>query len=140
LWGQEIELVKAYENYPFIREFYFGNSLGGFDSLISYGKAQRTQTYSALQARKYVAYDADLSQGSYSRHQVESRVAYQVNAGYRTWEEREAAKELLAAAVAFEKVKGKYYPIIIESNQIQDEKEGDHRYTLLFNYRYAFDY
>lgn len=138
LLDQELELLPDFQDLPYTREFYFSNPLGGFDSLLSYGKAQQTESFSAQMARNYTGFNA--IQGQLSRHNVEAKKSVRLNVGYRSLQDREAAKALLYAQLAFEKVNGQFWPIISTSSRIQDEKDGDFRYTLQFDYDYAFNH
>ncbi|MGB0521435.1 MAG: hypothetical protein ACPGJS_00675 [Flammeovirgaceae bacterium] len=134
---QELVLQNTFEGLPHVREFHFENTLGGFDSLITYGKAQLTENFTAQTARNYTAFPA--MNREYARHNVEAKQTIRVNMGYRSLEEREAAKALLHAQLAFERVNDQSWPILITSTRIQDEKDGEYRYNLQFDYQYAFD-
>ena len=138
--GKKLSLERAYEDLPYIREFHFENCLGGFDSLITYGKGQQTENISFTEAEKYLAHTDTYQEGEFLRYGITSRKSYKLTIGYRHLEEREAARAILYAAKAFERLNDKFLPLIITSQNVQTEKDGINRYTLAFEYKYAFNH
>lgn len=150
----EMVLVFGYDCYANTREFHFANSLGGTDSLIAYGKAQEQEEQDQEEYRQYHQYNYAettlFGDGYYANtypatarmfgkvvHHTRRR--FKVSAGYRSKAERDAARDLLRTEFAFIREGGKMLPINTFSAKTDFEKDGDLRYTLEFEYAYAFE-
>jgi hypothetical protein len=68
-----------------------------------------------------------------------TRRKFKVSAGYRSKAERDAARDLTRSEFAFIRENGSYLPINIRSSKYDFQKDGDRRYTLSFEYSYAFE-
>lgn len=141
-----VRLERAYEGLPFLREFHFGNMLGGLDNFIAYGKFQREEQLQSTDSKRFLDYDYPARaenlkplQRQFNKHNVLSRVQMTAELGYRTEEEREAAKAIFYSEFAFERRDGKYLPINITSKKAKLNPDGDYRYALQFTYQYAFE-
>jgi hypothetical protein len=139
-FSASVVLVASHGHAPFRREFHFTNSLGGADWLIAYGKGQASEEHSIEEYEQYLPLGYSLQENpQYSAVRRRPRQSFAVSSGYRSKEEREAAKEILHAEKAYIREGDLFVPIILEGGTVQDEPDGDYRHKLSFSYRYAFD-
>ena len=129
----------SYEHYPFIKEIYFVNSLGGIDSLIMYGRGQRTDQGSSGISQRYLDYNYSTRLGQNIRHNVVVNTSYKVSIGYRSEKERDAARDIFYARQAWIREGANLVPIIIQNPRTREEREGEFRYTFELDYSYAFE-
>jgi hypothetical protein len=136
---QKIRLMRDFEELEYVREFHFNNILGGFDSLITYGKAQKEEKIAFDESQKFLPHTYTATDFQFQRHNVVGRTTIKATAGYRTKAERDAAKALLYSEQAFERKNGKIQPIVLGTKSIKNNPDGDFRFGLEFEYEYAFE-
>jgi hypothetical protein len=138
-FGEKLRYLRAFEELEYVREFHFSNSLGGFDSLITYGKATPKETISFDESQKFLPHNYQATDFQFARHNVTGRTEIKLGAGYRSEAERDAAKALLYSEQAYERKNGKILPIVILPKSIKNNPDGDFRFGLEFEYEYAFE-
>ena len=143
--GQSITMVLDFDCFDYTREFHYTNRFGGSDSLITYGIGQRSLDYERIIAQRGdiwtdrvangdPAMPAAFQVGSVSRTQT-----FSVGAGFRNQAERDASLEILESESVFLREGNSLIPIIIDSDSVALQEDGDYRFGFRFNYRYAFN-
>jgi hypothetical protein len=135
-----IELMPGYADAPFMREFHYTNAAGGSDWIIASGKGQASEEYGSAEYRRYAPAGYGVQDGrQYGTLKARPRQSFTASIGYRSREERDAAKGILEAERAFIREGALLVPITVEGGSFPDPPDGDHRHTFSFSYSYAFD-
>ncbi len=135
--GESLLCLNSFDCYNYIREFTYLNSIGGFDSLVTYGKGQTTEEISKeiSETSQIPNYDQYFRQ--FKTFNASKTIGETVASGYRSQAERQAAKDALLSKAVYTRVGDSYCPVFIGNIDSTDELDGDYRYKLDFEYTFA---
>lgn len=141
-----IHLYLANPNSPHVREFYFVNSRGGLDSLITTGEATEELNIEREEVQKFIQKGYTSIDGEFSHTNIKARSRFSVATGFMDEEEYKAAREILYSPRVFLKVPSGFdgkpdylIPINVEASNVPLKQDGNYLYSLSFEYRYAFN-
>lgn len=136
--GEEITVRNSFESYAFLREFLYANSLGGFDSLVTYGGGELEETITKTRSESFVPFSYGVRFRPFKAFNAEMLSRQTQRIGYRSRAERDAAKDALLSERIYLREGNGYVPILIAEADITNEPDGDFRYRLEFEFEYAF--
>ena len=128
---------------PFVKEFYFMNSLGGIDSFIAPGKAKESMQYSREIVEKYVLDDYAATDPQYEDHNVKMRKKYTVATGWvqknSKWDEVQTLRDMIFSQQVYVKEINNLVPIRILNKEDLMQIDGEYLKGGQIQYQYAFE-
>ncbi len=136
--GETLSVKPDFECFTYIKEFLYLNSLGGFDSLITYGQTQRTEETTKNTAEIARPYNYTTRTRQYEVFNEQTLATVTVSSGYRSRADRDGAKDIIRSQQVYIRSGEDYLPIFINpDSSISYEQDGDFRYKLDFEFSYA---
>ena len=126
-----------------VREFYYANSLGGFDSFICTGDNATTYKIEQDTARLPLQVPANASLGQYRNVNTLGNEKVVASSGYKPKKEIEAFKDLLMSNQILERItyndREVLVPVILDKNSVKFPSEKQSLRAVDFAYQYAWD-
>lgn len=135
--GETINTAPNFEGFAFQRELLYINSLGGYDSLITYGQGQRSEEVVKDEAELFLPFNYTANSRQFATFNVQTQATERLSSGYRTKAERDAALDIIRSNEIYLRNEDAYIPINILGQSITNEQDGDYRYKLDFEFSYA---
>lgn len=135
--GETISVKPDFDYFNYLREFIYLNSCGGFDSLITYGKGQRTEETTKNTAEVFRPYNYSNSFRQNQTFNSQTQASETVSIGYRSKAERDSAIDMIRSEIVWLRDGTNYCPIFINSDSVEFEQDGDYRYKIDFEFFYS---
>lgn len=124
---------------PYVRNFYFYNSLGGLDSLITTGESEEEiEELSTEVTEAYLPYNYNTGFAQFRQSYPVHQTNIKVRLGYRKREEYLLALDLLTHKRMFEYVAGRMLPLLVLNSRTAKFQDGVYQYSFELEYQYAF--
>jgi hypothetical protein len=139
LSGVQLRLLPVTYNSPWQRTFYYFNRLGGLDSLITTGKANRRikEVFNNV-SRKYLPVTYQVHQGQYEQDVPEVLEEFTIRTGFKKKAEFDAILDIIKYKQLYEYKNGRVLRCIVTDTNTQLPKDGDYKYAFQFSYHYAY--
>jgi hypothetical protein len=129
-------LDNSYNHYT--RYFLFHNSLGGFDTLRTTGKASLSMAIEKEVSQKIINHNYDVEEGELFISDVSYNDEYEVSTGFISQTYLSYLKDMLISKAVFMVENGERIPIIIDARSVKLYEEGDSVFYLRFKFRIGY--
>lgn len=141
--AEEISERRQYlidENYfHFTRFFLFHNSLGGFDTLRTTGKAALSMNIDKEISQRVLDKDYEAEKGEMFISDVSYSDEYEVSTGFISLNYLNYLREILISKAVFLIENGVRIPIVLDARSVKIWEEGDFNYFLRFKFTRAYN-
>lgn len=120
------------------REFFFLNSLGGWDTVRTTGQAINELEYERTNINKVLNYDFTEKDRQISQLKPSETKIFKVNTGWKSEDDVDWLRDLLLSTETYQIIYGKLVPINIISKKIFQKRDNSKLFFLEFEYQRAF--
>lgn len=138
LSGEQLTLVPFTPATDQVRAFYYRNSQGGIDSLITTGDFQNTPSYLQVETRNALRLDSSFDEPQVQTINQEFADKVTVHTGYLPKAELQALSDMKLINWVCEYLNDALIPIKVDSESLKLPSDRENTHATSFSYTYAF--
>ncbi len=129
--------IEDYREWP--RYFIYRNSLGGFQTVYTWGKGQPETAFTKEVVKKQVSQAKAAVSGSQLETNIRLQTNTSVNTGYTTARDIKNLKDFFASEEKYLVENGRYIPVEITSDNLKETMDGENLHAAEFTYATLYD-
>ncbi|RYC69746.1 hypothetical protein EQG79_14215 [Spirosoma sordidisoli] len=128
--------VVDYDNRPYRRQFSYLNSLGAFDSIMTWGKGSYELQLFYEQAERVMPAGYEPTAAQFVQYNLSRQQAVEVASGWQPLPELQRWDDFYCSAVRFQVLADRVLAIGLTNKQIRQQRDGDTQFAHVFSYVY----